>query len=507
MKKIRYGASRLPLPMTSRSIALLPFLYHTRTILSPATQSSRTQSCFHTGRSRLVRIVKTDAIPFEGGIGDRGNDDKFRNVVESSAGEDLFAQSMGEGTNRPLRNSTITASEKAVFERIFKEISDDASKKAAEEDNPLEKNLEGDEPSNSDAYSDLNALFDWAISKSDRAKQQRPSAGADRKHPDQISRHFTTALDAFGATPQKILRISIERNSEDDKKIRTSVVENNRNVMKKIDEAKTDTEIWNVLETEVFTLIIQYESQMKDLEEQNKPKKRKRGSLSKVDKEVAAANEKKQSLQARNKTFQQAETEAILSSNYSDYCLAAMRNLRRTYPASPYAMNLLPTVKRLGSISHVLAASVDLYNELLFLLWSQYSDLHGMADLITEMGNQGIESNETTLRILRMVSSARSRAHVEDKPIKLWWKLAPVDAGWSRVRRMADKVYLEILQAKARRAMEGDMANGRDLEAEVRTERDMRQETSSENELRAKRLIADEATIMNGGLGMPLSPV
>ncbi|KAL8774957.1 MAG: hypothetical protein Q9209_000436 [Squamulea sp. 1 TL-2023] len=493
--------------MTSRANALLPFLYYTRTILSSATKSSRTQSYFHTGRSRQVRIVKTDAIPFEDGIGDRANDDLFRHVVEKSAGEDFPAQSTGNGTNRPLRNSTITASEKAVFERIFKEISDDASRKAAEQTDPLEKNLEVDEPPHSDAYSDLNALFDWAISKSDRAKQQRPSEGADKKHPDQTSRRFMTALDAFGATPQKILRISITRNSEDVKKIQTSVLENNRKVMQKIDEAKTDREIWNVLESEVFTLIKQYESQKKDLEEQDKPKKRKRGSLSKADKEATAAKEKKQSLQARNKTFQQAETEAILSSNYSDYCLAAMRNLRRTYPASPYAMNLLPTVKRLGSISHVLAASVDLYNEILFLLWSQYNDLHGMADLITEMGNQGIESNETTLRVLRMVSSARSRAIVEDKSMKLWWRLAPVEAGWSRVQKIADKVYLEILQAKARRAMEGDIASSRDVEAKMRTERDPTQTTSSEKDLRAKRFLADEATIMNGGLDMPLSPV
>ncbi|KAL8930374.1 MAG: hypothetical protein Q9172_000083 [Xanthocarpia lactea] len=453
-----------------------------------------------------VRIVQSDripdAIPFEEDTDARGNDDQIRHLDEESSADDLFATSSADSPSRPLRNSTITTTEKAIFERIFKEISDDASKKAAQEDNPLENSFEEDEPLHGDAYSDLNAIFDRAIWKTERAIQQSPRAGADRKHPDQFSRNFITALDAVGAT-HKAHRIAIARIGEIDKNIQASVAENNRRVMKKISEAKTDMEIWNVLETDVFTLIKQYESQRKDREEQDKPKKRKRGgSLSKADVEAAAAKEKKQSLQAREKSFQQAETEAILSSNYGDYCLAVMRTLRRTYPASPYLMNLLPTIKRLGPISHVLAGSVDLYNEILFLLWSQYSDLHGMADLITEMGNQGIESNEITLRILKMVNSARSRAYREETPMKLWWELSPVDAGWTRVRKIADKVYVEIQQAKTRRAMEGDMASGRDVEGEMEVETVRSQEETSEDELRVKRAIADGATVMNGGLNV-----
>ncbi|KAL8915530.1 MAG: hypothetical protein Q9171_000095 [Xanthocarpia ochracea] len=506
MKTTSWFLTRLPLPTASRGYTLLPFLYQTRTIRSPA-QPPRIQRYFNTSRARKVHTVKSDrirdAIPFEEDTDARGNDDQIRHLDEDSGADDLFATSSEYSPSRPLRNSTITATEKAVFERIFKEISDDASKKAVQEDDPLENSFEDDEPLHGDAYSDLNAIFDRAILKTERAiQQQSPRAGADRKHPDQFSRNFITALDAVGAT-HKALRIAIARSGEIDKNIQASVAENNRRVMKKISEAKTDMEIWNVLETDVFTLIKKYESQRKDREEQDKPKKRKRGgSLSKADVEAAAAKEKKQSLQAREKSFQQAETEAVLSSNYGDYCLAAMRTLRRTYPASPYLMNLLPTIKRLGPISHVLAGSVDLYNEILFLLWSQYSDLHGMADLITEMGNQGIESNEITLKILRMVSSAKIRAYKEETPMKLWWGLSPVDAGWMRVRKIADKVHVEILQAKTRRAMEGDMANGRDVEGEVEVETVRSQEEMSEDELKVKRAIADGVTVMNGGLNV-----
>lgn len=499
--------ARLFLPVATKRSTLLPFLYQTRTIRSPTVPSSRAQRCFHISKARKACNATShntsDPIPFEGAIDAQGNDDQNGPVEEDWPEDDPVTSSTGDSTSRPLRNSTITASEKAVFERIFKEISDDASKKAVQEDDPLENNPDDDEVLNSDVYSELNEIFDKAISKTDPAVQRSLRVGADKKHPDQISRNFMTAIDAFGGASNKIRRIFIARGSEDEQKIQSSVVEHSRKVMKKIMDAKTDTEIWDVLETDVFILIKQQDSQKKILEEQNKPAKRKRGgSISNADKEAAAAKEKKQSLRIREKSL---EIEAILSSNYGDYCLAAMRNLRRAYPASPYAMNLLPTVKSLGSISHVLAASVDLYNEVLFLLWSQYSDLNGMADLIDEMGNQGIESNEITLKILRMVQFAKAKAFREDKPMKLWWTLGPVVAGWTKMRRNAAKVHFEILQAKARKAMEGDLAKGRDLEPEMQMDQDHRQETSSEKDLRVKRDIAHQATIMHGGLHRPVS--
>ena len=489
--------SRSLLPIASRRSTILPFLYQTSTIRSSLAPTQR--SLYVNGAKHAKN--PQDAIPFEGEVGARGHNDQNRPAGDTWTGDHTFDPSTKGSTNRRLRDSTITASEKAVFERMFKELSDDESTKAVEEDDPLENTVEDAEALNKDVYSELNAIFDKAISQTDRGAQQSPRAGPERKAPTQISRNFMTALDAFGGPSSKARRVLIARGSEEERKIQVSVVEHSRKVMKKIIEARTDTEIWRVLENDVFILIGQQESQKKRLEVQNQAKKRKRGgSTSKADQEAEAAKEKKQSLRVKEKSFQQAEIEAVLSSNYGDYCLAAMRNLRRNYPASPYAMNLLPTVKGLGSISHVLAASVDLYNEVLFLLWSQYSDLHGMANLITEMGNQGIESNEITLRILRMAQAARSAAFREDKPMKLWWSLGPVDVGWSRVRRSASKVYFEILQGKARNAMEEDIANGRDVESEVQMEQGSRQEDLSEKELREKRAGAHKATIMDGGL-------
>ncbi|KAI4245768.1 MAG: hypothetical protein L6R40_002296 [Gallowayella cf. fulva] len=392
----------------------------------------------------------------------RGNQKQAREVAEASTGHDPFAEPAENDSNRSLRNSTMTASEKAVFERIFKQISDDASKEAAKEENPFESEFDDDEPSQGDAYSDLSAIFDLAIQRSEMMKKDSSKSDAGRKHPDYRTRHFMTAVEAVAGTGNGSIWKPIRRSDDDYKKIETAIVENNRMVLNKIYEARTDTEIWHVMETEVFSLIAQYENhQSKKSEEQDrgrsregKPKQR-TGGPQKADKEAAAAAEKHPSLQARKLNLHEAEIQGILSSNYGDYCLAAMRKLRRLYPTSPYPMNILPKVKSLGSISHVLASSVDLYNEVLFLLWSEYSDLHAMADLIIEMGNQGIESNTTTLEILKMVLRAKKQAlrGKRDNPTRLWWSLFPVETGWKRVVEVANKVRHDFVQAKARRAM------------------------------------------------------
>ncbi|KAL8802473.1 MAG: hypothetical protein Q9182_003781 [Xanthomendoza sp. 2 TL-2023] len=481
----------LPLRKVSSASTLLPFLYQTHTIQSPAVPSLIPYHFYHTTSARIARSNKfSDPIPFETDIGSE-EDEK---------------QVFGNYANRPLRNSTITASEKAIFERIFKEISDDASKQAAKEEDPLQNNFEDDEPSQDDAYSDLTAIFEEAIHRTALIRRQSSIETTDKNYPEYSTRDFRSALEAFAGPGKRTMDMSILRNGEDVKKIQASIVENHRKVTKKISEAKTDAEIWNILETEVFCLIQEYESQRTEAEEREDPKraKRNRGRPSKADKEAAAAAESSKSLRAREKSFREAEIQGILLSNYGDYCLAALQKLRRTYPTSPYAMNLLPTVKRLGSISHALAASVHLYNEVLFLLWSEYNDLHGMADLIIEMGNQGIESNETTLRVLKMAQNAKTRAIREDKPIKLWWNLSPVQAGWARVKGVAQRVQSEIEQAKARRAMEVARVDAVD-EGELGTEGNSRREMSTTEEPSVKPAIADEATIMNGGLDMSVS--
>ncbi|KAL8966460.1 MAG: hypothetical protein Q9197_005965 [Variospora fuerteventurae] len=487
----------LPLYRAPLGSSLLPFLYQTRTIQSQTRCFLKAHRSFHTTNG-----WQRSAIPFEHELVNQKPD----RSQESARYNQLIKGGEGDyDPSRPPRTSTITASEKAVFDRILKEISADATKKAAQEEDPLEDEDEDERPAQGDAYGDLNAIFDDALRKL-RLDSQQNDVDNYMRAPrlDALPREHQTAVGAYAnKSGAKHLDLSILRFGEDFEAIQQSVVDHKRKVLALLDDAGTDRQIWRVLDTEVFTLIKQYDGLKKESEarEYAKKPKRKKGRLSKIEQEAAAAAEQKQSLRPTEKTTQEAKIEAILSSNYSDYCLAAMRDLRRGYPTSPYCMNLLPTIKRLGPISHVLAASVDLYNEILFLLWKEYSDLHGMADLIIEMGNQGLPSNEVTMRILRMVRNAKFFAFAEDRPMKSWWDLHPVQEGYRRLSALAKAMHREIFQAQVRRSVEEMEARNKIEERRLLDCGVLRGNALMDRERRADSTVADEATISDGGLG------
>ncbi|KAL8909269.1 MAG: hypothetical protein Q9207_000279 [Kuettlingeria erythrocarpa] len=454
------GCLSLSLCRVSTGSSLLPFLYYTRTIQSSARLCARAQRSFHTSSRR-----RREAIPFVDELGNLEPDRSsrlsgkapIRYILRTQAAEDEDDYD----ASRPPRASTITASEKAVFDRIFKEISADASKKAAKEEDPLQDEFQDDQPTKSDAYGNLNAIFDEAIKALGQDSQNFSGDRGEAMQPDALPRDYETAIGNAvklgGAVSGTVKRPDFAlRPGEKDKALQMAVSVHQRKVLKMLRDARSDIEIWHVLESEVFSLIEQRDTLRRQAEKQEKAAKPKRGRgrPSKVGREASAATEHDPSLGAAKKTTQELEIEAILSSNYGDYCLAAMRHLCRRYPTSPCCMALLPNIKRLGPISHVLAASVNLYNEILFLLWKEYSDLHGMADLIIEMGNQGLESNQLTLWILRMVRNAKTSAITEDKPMKKWWDLYLIDEGYKRLTALARGVNREIIQAQVKRSVE-----------------------------------------------------
>ncbi|KAL8703890.1 MAG: hypothetical protein Q9201_002941 [Fulgogasparrea decipioides] len=493
----------------------LPFLYQPRTIQRPTIRSPKARNQFHTSGVRRGVYVKhdasSDAIPFETDLKPRESDGANGSINQGASEDDPFAQSIEDTSARHLRKSTITASEKAVFDRIFTEISEDASKKAAREEDPLDDDFQDESPTCDDPYDDLNALFDSALKQVTPANRRDSSTQGGERVRSFALGSYKTAIDPFKHTDYRKLERSIIRGDEFRQDIQKAVLNHERRVITMFDEAKTDTEIWNVLETEVFSLVKKYGTYKQQVEGQENAKKpkRKRGRVSKTEQEAALEAEKKQELRAAEKSTQEEELQAILSSNYGEYCLAAMRHFRRSYPTSPYCMNLLPANKRLGPISHVLAASADLYNEILFLQWKEYSDLHGMADTLIEMGDQAIESNEVTIQILKMVKNARRRVRIDNHPMQLWWQLRPVRQGWERLRELAKRVYQEVKQAKVKKSLEeAEMRNGVDVEGEAQPLESLRTETLQEKRLRLEGVGDDEATrttIIDGDLGGPPS--
>ncbi|KAL9603698.1 MAG: hypothetical protein Q9219_001017 [cf. Caloplaca sp. 3 TL-2023] len=444
-------------------------------------------------RRRTYRkdVRPRDAIPLEGETTNQRVDHSDQNPAEDTSQGGLFTQFVETNLGSALQRSTITASEKAAFDRIFREISADTAKKTNIEEDFLDDAFEDDVKSKSETYGDLNAIFDEALVELTRKSESAKDVSVDEKASNLPAQNYATAISPTGT---RFLNLSEMRVGKDIQPILEAVSDHRARVMKMFDEASTDMEIWRVMDTEVFTLVNQYNTlreKTREREEAKKPK-RKKGRVSKADQEAAAGAEQSHGLRATKQGAQEAQIQAILSSNYGDYCLAAMRHLRRAFPTSPYCMNMLPQIKRLGPISHVLAVSVDLYNEILFLLWKEYSDLHSMADLIIEMGNQGIESNELTLRVLTMVRRARRNAMAEDLPMKLWWDMRPVETGWQRLKAEAKKMRQEIAQARIRRSIkERELRNGMDEEGVLPGTEDSPEGIESGSETRLQRATAD----------------
>ena len=289
--------------------------------------------------------------------------------------------------------------------------------------------------------------------------------------------------------------------------------------MRELERAQTDDAVWSILETQVFSLI-------KTIEKRNekeaglrddgtgskrvaskKPRRRKgqpeqeethpvplevEDGTSKQDDQAGsklAMSKKPRRMKGQPESIETSSpppssslfivpqpspvtiapeaVSSIVQLNYGRYCLKALQLLRREFPASLYALMILPTIKQLGPISYVLGATSGLYNELLYLKWTAYADLHGMADILEEMRNQGVQQDRVTTAVIRLVEREREaqlnsnevdenigedwekeeeveeeqkhqRHHIDIQPgnntaAAAWWKLRQVQEGWIRL--------------------------------------------------------------------------
>jgi hypothetical protein len=101
---------------------------------------------------------------------------------------------------------------------------------------------------------------------------------------------------------------------------------------------------------------------------------------------------------------------AVLRQNYAQQCVACLQVLRIQHPRSPYVLSILPKIKSLGAISYALAASTELYNELLFVRWVYYRDLHSCAELVNEMLDRSVPTDAKTRAVFTDAARTRMQA-------------------------------------------------------------------------------------------------
>lgn len=470
----------LQCPFLSQS-SLLPFLYQTRTLQlhrprefpNGTAPQSRPHRQFS---STTCKAVYEDAIPF-----DKPPD--FLAVETDDTNPAL--RYLSKIRQRP-RDSTITNSEQAVFDRIFKDI-------ATASNIPRKHPSDEIEPEDGAYFENLDQIFENAISKNERpdlVEVRVPTEPNYRRHPLLLN---IPGLESFGrdlpppkdwGRPGKIGSESISDLSKAHEQHRTKV-------FGMLDAAETDVEVWRVLEKEVFILIHELNTRISDSERAAKGLKNKATKKDKPGLEARKVGRPLKEAIAATKAGEGNTSKAlpptvllsILTKEYPDYLIACCRLLRRCFPQSPYPFAILSQVKRLGPVSYVLGASANLYNETLYLLWTSKNDLHGMADLLQEMRNQGVESNDVTLTFLNGVKRRRSYELSGQNGVwrQNWWQMGPVAEGWDRLWSGMQFVEQEQRQRRVRAAEEE--RDGKEVEGELLKDATRKMEEVPEEEL------------------------
>ena len=343
-----------------------------------------------------------------------------------------------------------------MFDRIHRESNEKA---AAERQKSREDSLNGEGVNADEIYGDLNHIFDVAIRELHRQEErqaenfirnrieyatsprQRALGEAIDGHLPQSSDRASklgrgTATRPLATQEDNLFRLSPDDTGESDERLRIACDEHRTLIQQMLEHTTTDAEIWKILETEVFSMVKHLQTQTKREEKIKKSKWKGKIKLSHLKPPTEASQQAFASLLAlKSHSLPTNTLLAILQRNYAHYNVCALRHWRRRHSSTSYALQLLPHIKSLGAISYVLGTSAGLYNEILYVKWEKFQDLHGIADLLQEMINQGIRANPLTMTFLRYIESVRSK-DLEGKRGKVfdqWWNLRSVKEDWGRL--------------------------------------------------------------------------
>ena len=359
---------------------LVPFLYQTRTVTSTFAGPKKPWP-----RQSYLNCISPRRNAYK---------NAFLQILEGSTRERLSLR-----PSLPPAESTLTGSERAVFDRIYKSLLDTKntnSLHALTSDEELDLEL-GSLPSNVS----LETIFKDATStREDRVKKPKDEtqlfveqdvnllqAPLPSMRRDAL---LIQKLDSESDTSSVVIRHSRKRLPRQGSSIKQARIQN---AMSRFDSrfslVETDVEVWHVLESEAFAKMRALTAHL-DAE---------------VQKETLSNAEQ---LTQSNPSSDLDLLLPLLQAVYGPCLLKAQRFLRINFPHSPYTLALLPAIKALGPISYVLGTSTELYNELLFVRWKHYRDLHGCADLLAEMLSRGILIDGRTMAVWRDADRTRT---------------------------------------------------------------------------------------------------
>ncbi|KFY00343.1 hypothetical protein O988_03346 [Pseudogymnoascus sp. VKM F-3808] len=340
--------------------------------------------------------------------------------------EDMFTEYEGEPdfsipSARKPGESTITLEERDTFQSIFSDIY------ARSQFKPQPQSLvDLSEVNQENAREKLHSIMEEAVRHPQNtlftSQPREKNLDTLKQYPIALRAVAARALGLDGKPAQGIARPAQEKPVDKYKEFRQQEQERVEAAMR---AAPTDIALWAVMEKEVFSLIPRL-----GLEERKAPvataPTKKRGPKTSRKKAVETTAEESTGV------TQPAEPLDInlYFPLYASYLLYGLRLLHHSFAKhSPLSCNVLPRIKSLGLVSHVLGGTTALYNELLRIYWFQYDDFNGMLRLLGEMEESGLELDEETLDVVSDIQQMQvrylfSREQKEMRtPIHLLWTM------------------------------------------------------------------------------------
>jgi len=223
-----------------------------------------------------------------------------------------------------------------------------------------------------DSFENLDDVLNQAITaiEASEAAEHKRERKAPYKKPKR-SEYDNLNLVSSAAEPEKT-----DRAAEDESDSAEQLDLQDRLTLKSLHRATTDTALWSILETRLFSQI----------------------ALLHLDSPAPSS------------ATISPERRRFLLQIFPLRLVSAASLLRNNFPNSNLILAILPRVKQLGESAYALATSPDLYNQLLAFQFRKFADVDACNDLLQEMDDNVVEPSLSTLRVLDYILQFRQNS-------------------------------------------------------------------------------------------------
>ena len=340
---------------TSRTSYTLPFLYQTPTLRRyySALQDLAKENAPKTAPNLRIRRTPREPEPATPSREDKPVYEEYVPFETPGAEESAVVETTIQG-------ESLTGTERNAFAKL--EALGTAPKRSARARKPSQQK---------DSFENLDDVLNQAISAIEisEAAEHKRERKAPYKKPKR-SEYDNLNLVSPAAESEK--PDTAKQNESDSAELDLQ----DRLTLKSLHRATTDTALWSILETRLFS-------------------------------QIALLHLDSPSPSSSSSATISPERRRFLLQIFPLRLVSAASLLRNNFPNSNLILAILPRVKQLGESAYALATSPDLYNQLLAFQFRKFADVDACNDLLQEMDDNVVEPSFSTLRVLDYILQFR----------------------------------------------------------------------------------------------------